>query len=100
MSSTLTRALVFAVPVAVLLCWSIRVFATTRRFWSLLQLLGAGCLLVVVLAHVCEALHFLPGMNWGLRNSVGHYLDLCSAVLGLALFPIAHLLRALSSRTT
>jgi hypothetical protein len=27
----------------------------------------------------------LPAMGWGLPNSPGHYLDLVSAVLGIAL---------------
>ena len=65
---------------------------------SFLQLLGAGCLVVVVLTHVSEALHLFPWMYWGLEHSVGHYLDLWSAVLGLTLFPIGYLLHALTKR--
>jgi hypothetical protein len=30
---------------------------------------------MVVLTHLCEALHLFPWMHWGLENSVGHYLD-------------------------
>ena len=56
-------------------------------------MLGAGCLVVVVLTHLREALHLLPWMHWGLEHSAGHYLDLGSAVLGLTLFPIGYLLR-------
>jgi len=45
--------------------------------------LGGGiCWLVVVLTHIAERLHVLPGMGWGLPNSPGHYLDLISAVAG------------------
>jgi hypothetical protein len=39
------------------------------------------------LTHICEALELYPSMQWGSPNSIGHYLDLSSAVLGLRLFP-------------
>jgi hypothetical protein len=38
---------------------------------------------MMVLVHIAEAFHLFPGMNWGRNNSVGHYLDLFSAILGL-----------------
>src|SRR5262249_1226458 len=63
--------------------------------WRLLQVIGAGCLVVVVLAHVAEAFKLFPVMGWGLPTSPGHYLDLISAVLGCTLLPlgfIGHLL--------
>lgn len=46
---------------------------------------GCGCLLVVVLTHVAEHWNILPGMGWGRQGSLGHYLDLLSAVAGIAL---------------
>jgi hypothetical protein len=64
---------------------------------GILQLFGAGCLLVVVLAHVSEALHLFPSMGWGLEHSTGHYLDLWSAIFGLTLFSIGYLFHALTS---
>lgn len=70
------------------LLWvSIRGVARHRTGWRLLQLWGAVCLGVVVLAHFAEEFHLLPGMGWGLPHSSGHYIDLTSAVLGLILFP-------------
>lgn len=45
-----------------------------------------ACWLVVVLTHVAEHWHLLPGMGWGLPKSPGHYLDLFSAVAGTVLF--------------
>ena len=53
-----------------------------------LLLFGSACLIVVVLTHVAEAFHILPAMGWGLPSSVGHYLDLASAILGCALLPL------------
>ena len=60
--------------------------------------LGTGFLVVVVLTHVAEALHLFPWMHWGQEHSVGHYLDLWSAVLGLTLFPVGYLMHVLTKR--
>ena len=64
--------------------------------WRLLQLIGAGCVVVVVLTHVAEAFKLLPIMGWGLPTSPGHYLDLISAVLGCTLLPLGFLGNAIA----
>lgn len=64
----------------------------------LLLLAGCGCLVVVALTHVAEAMHWLSGMGWGLPSSPGHYLDLFSAVAGVALLLAAGVLRLLQSK--
>jgi hypothetical protein len=66
---------------------------TPYKWVRLLQFAGFGCLLVMVLTHIAEAMHLLPGMGWGLPNSPGHYLDLSSAVSGIALLLAAFVLR-------
>ena len=63
-----------------------------------MQLLGAGSLLIVVATHVFETFHFFPSMQWGFPDSIGHYIDFCSATLGLILFPVGYLCGALSAR--
>ena len=78
-----------------LLVGSVTLLLRARALPSFLQVLGAGCLMIVVLAHLCEALKLFPSMGWGLSASAGHYLDLGSAVLGLTLFPIGYLWHAL-----
>jgi len=93
---TLMRALVASVPAGMLFAGALALFLRGRALSSLLQLLGAGCLVVVVLAHICEALHLFPSMEWGLERSAGHYLDLASALLGLTSFPIGYLLHTLN----
>src|SRR5579864_6608446 len=98
MSDTLLKALVASVPVCMLFAASVVLFFRRKTLWSLLQVLGTGCLIVVILTHVSEALHLFPWMHWGREHSAGHYLDLSSAVLGLTLFPIGYLLHALTSR--
>ena len=78
---------------------SIAAIIEERTAWSLVQLLGACCLLIVVLAHVAEAFSLFPRMGWGLPNSAGHYVDLVSAIAGLVLFPIGFLARRFARRT-
>lgn len=95
MNATLFKALIAMVPACMLFSGSVILFTTGKTICSFLQVLGAGCLVVVVLAHVCEALQLFPSMHWGLRHSAGHYLDFWSAVLGLVLFPLGYLFDAL-----
>ncbi len=98
MNSTLIKALIGLVPTGILFSGSAVVYFRDKTACSFLQLFGAGCLVLVVLTHVAEALRLFPWMHWGLENSVGHYLDLWSAILGITLFPIGYLLHALRRR--
>ncbi len=98
MNVTLLKALVALVPTYMLFFGSVILFFREKSLGSFQQALGAGCLVLVVLTHLCEALHLFPWMHWGSEHSVGHYLDLGSAVLGLTLFPIGYLLHALTKR--
>jgi hypothetical protein len=75
---------------------SVVLFRRRNTVWSFLQLVGAGCLVVVGLCHVCEALHLYPWMHWGLKHGIGHYLDFWSCVVGLTLFPAGYLFHALT----
>src|SRR5215468_8401018 len=95
MNPTLVRALIALVPLLVLLCGAAVLYARTKTVSALLQVLGVTCLLVVVLTHVFEALNLFPSLGCGEESSVGHYIDLASASLGLALFPSGYLLYAL-----
>jgi hypothetical protein len=95
MNATLQIALLAVVPVCMLFAGSAVLFFRATTVASFLQLLGAGCLVIVVLAHLSEALHLSPWMNWGRLHSIGHYLDFWSAVLGLALFSIGYLFHTL-----
>src|SRR6266404_2735880 len=100
MNVTLLKALVALLPACMLFSGSVVLFFRGKTVCSVLQLLGAGCLVLVVLTHVSEALHLFPSMHWGLEHSFGHYLDFWSAVLGLTLFPIGYLLHALTKGTS
>ncbi len=95
---TLVRALVALVPAGLLFAGSAVLFRRGKTVGSLLQLVGAGCLVIVVLTHVLEALQWFSSMHWGDEQSVGHYLDLSSAVLGVTLFTVGYLFDALWGR--
>jgi succinate dehydrogenase/fumarate reductase cytochrome b subunit len=60
---------------------------------SVLQLLGVACFVVVALAHIFEALTIFPALGWGQPRSIGHYIDLGAAVLGVALVSAGLLLQ-------
>ena len=96
MNVTLLKALIALLPVGMLFCRSAVLFFRGKSGRSFLQLLGAACLVVVVLAHIFEGLQVFPWMHWGAERSIGHYLDFGCAVLGLTLFPIGYLLHALA----
>jgi len=98
MNLALLKALVALFPASLLLSGSTIMFLRGKTLYLLVQLFGAGCILIVVLTHVCEELHLFPNMQWGLEHSAGHYVDLGGAVLALTLFPAGYLLHALSSK--
>jgi hypothetical protein len=93
MNVTLVKALVALLPVTILLAWSVRVLEREKTLGSVLQFIGTASLLIVVLTHVAEARHLFVFMGWGDAHSAGHYLDLCSAIVGLTLAPVGLLLR-------
>jgi hypothetical protein len=66
--------------------------------WRSVQIVGLFCLAIVVLTHVAEAFHIFPAMGWGLPDSVGHYIDLVSAVIGCILFPAGFLGEVITRR--
>jgi hypothetical protein len=90
-NTTPLKGLIALVPASMLFCGSLVLFSRRKAVCSSLQLLGAGCLVVVALTHVFEALHLFPWMRWGFQDSVGHYLDLWSAILGLTLFSAGYI---------
>ncbi len=95
---TLIKGLVALAPACVLLAGSIIMFLRAKTAPSLLQLVGAGALVLVILTHVFEALDLFAWMHWGDQHSIGHYLDLGGAVAALTLFPLGYLLHVLTNQ--
>jgi O-antigen ligase len=62
-------------------------FQYTRRRSAAtrLVLLACACFVLVATTHVFEALDLLPEAGWGQPRSVGHYIDLIAAWLGVTL---------------
>lgn len=78
--------------VVLLICSaSLSSFLKSRSRPSLVQLVGSGLLLVMVLTHVAEHFHLLIAMRWGSPDSIGHYLDLVSAVGGVCMLCCGYL---------
>ncbi len=94
----LLKALVALIVIGMLCVGTAITHIKERTLPSALQLVGAGCLAMLGLTHVCEALHLLPWMGWGEPHSPGHYLDLASAIIGLMLLPLGYLLRVVRNR--
>jgi hypothetical protein len=67
MDVTLIKGLVALRPVCALFSGSAVLFFKGKTVCSFLQLLGAACLVVVALTHICEALHLFPWIALGLR---------------------------------
>ena len=95
MNVPLFKALVAFFPASLLLSGSAILWFRGKTVYGFMQLFGAGCMVMVVLTHVCEALNLFPSMHWGFEHSAGHYTDLAVAVAGLTLFPLGYLLHAL-----
>jgi hypothetical protein len=70
------------IPTCLLFCGSVVLFSKGKTVCSFLQVLGAGCLMVVVLTHISETFHLLPWMHWGL--SIALAITLISGALFLA----------------
>ncbi len=98
MNIALIKTIAAMVPVCILFAGSVVLYFRNKTPSSVLQLLGAGCLVIVLFTHICEALGLFPWMHWGLKGSIGHYLDFWSAAVGLTLFPVGYLFHALGNR--
>jgi hypothetical protein len=60
MNPTFAKAIAALVPTGILLVGSTLQFSQRKGTPAVFQLIGAACLMVVVIAHVCEALGWFP----------------------------------------
>lgn len=79
------KALLALTAASLLLITSGAVILRSRDLVSTLLCLGIGCLGVMALTHVFESFSILPALGWGQPRSVGHFIDLGAAVLGVML---------------
>lgn len=73
-------------------------FLRAKTAATSLQWAGSVCRVWVAVFHIFEAPEVLPQMGWGQEGSVGHYLDMTCAVLGVGLFSVGYLLGAIGRR--
>src|SRR6476659_192639 len=92
-------ALAFALTATLWAGASLR-FRHRRSAAAGLLVLATVCFLVVALTHVFESLAIMPAAGWGQPHSVGHYLDLAAALLGVAATVAAVLATLLRRRPT
>lgn len=97
MNDAVLKPFVALIPACVLFAGSAIIFLRRKSLSSFFQFLGAAALVVVVFAHVLEALRVWPRMGWGSQDSIGHYLDLSCAILGVTLFPLGYLIHAVDT---
>jgi hypothetical protein len=90
MNVPLTKALIALVPACLLLAYSFGTLMKAKTAASSLQMVGAGSLVIVVLTHICEALHLLPWMHWGELN----FPPAATMLGGLVLFGIVFALNS------
>ncbi len=100
MESVLARTIVPLTLALVLTAGALLLWLRTGQITALLQLIGAGGLLLVACAHVAEGAHLFPSMGWGRPDTAGHYLDLAGAIVGATFFPGGYLAYALRKRRT
>jgi hypothetical protein len=93
MSAAVLNGLLALTAACVFFGVSVILFLTRRGFVSALQALGIGCFAVMALTHVFEAFSILPSLGWGRPHSVGHFIDLVAALLGVTLVTTGFLLR-------
>jgi hypothetical protein len=93
MSVAVLKGLLALVATCVFLSVSLILFRTRRNFGSTLLGLGIGSFAVMASTHAFEAFSILPALGWGHPHSVGHFIDLVAALLGVTLVTTSFLLR-------
>ena len=99
MNYALLKVFAALIPVSALFTGSAIIWLRKKSISSFLQFLGATGLVIVILTHVFEALRLFGSMGWGAQHSVGHYLDLSCAILGVTLFSLGYLIHAIDTRS-
>lgn len=92
MDGILFRTLIALGVVGPLFVWSVVRIRKQATAGATLQLVGALALLAVIGAHVCEGFRLFPSWGWGRPNTVGHYFDLTSAIVGVTFVPVGFVL--------
>jgi len=85
MNAAILKGLLALAGACVFLGVSASLLLTRRSLGAVLQALGLGCFGVMALTHFFEAFSILPALGWGKPHTIGHFIDLVAAVLGVTL---------------
>lgn len=91
MSVSVLKGLLALAAACVFFCVCVARFLTRRGLSSALQALGIGCFGIMALTHVFERFSIFPEFGWGRPHSVGHFIDLVAALLGVTLMTTSFL---------
>ena len=98
MNPIFTKAIAALVPTGMLLVGSALRFSRRKSTAAIFQLIGAACLMVVIIAHVCEALNWFPWMHWALSTASGTMSISWPRLAGCRYFQLAICLERLRGR--
>jgi hypothetical protein len=84
MNAAVLKGLLALTGASVFLAVSAALFVTRRDLGSALLATGIGWFGVMALTHFFESFSILPAFGWGRPHSVGHFIDLVAALLGIA----------------
>jgi hypothetical protein len=69
---------------------SANAFVKEKTVMAFVQFIGSMFLLVVIFAHTAEAFTLFPSLGWGRTATLGHYIDLGSAIGSAILLPVGY----------
>jgi len=93
MNASVLKGLLALAGASVFVTVSAALFATRRDLASALLATGIGWFGVMALTHVFESFSILPAFGWGRPHSVGHFIDLAAALLGVVFVTAGFLVR-------
>lgn len=91
MNAAILKGLLALAGAAIFVAVSAALFVTRRDLGSALLASGIGWFAVMALTHFFEAFSILPAFGWGRPHSVGHFIDLAAAVLGITFVTLGFL---------
>ena len=91
MNAAVLKGIVALAGAIVFLAVSAALYITRRDLGSALLAAGIGWFAVMALTHFFESFSILPAFGWGRPNSVGHFIDLAAALLGITFVTIGFL---------